>query len=101
MEGFGTFDRNKIHFGLFMYVKSKLAHHDGLAVLSVRLRQLACCDGEFESRAGDMDVCLLWLLGVVQVESSLTGRSFVQGSLTVCSVLSVVRCNSNPLHYSE
>jgi hypothetical protein len=50
-----------------------------------------------------MDVCLLWILCVVQVEVSSTGRSFVQRSSTVCVCvcvcvsLSVIRCNNNPV----
>jgi len=69
---------------LITYVNSKLAHTGSLAVLSVRLRQLACWDYGFGSRAGDMDVCLLWMLCVLQVEASAMGRSFVQGSPIVC-----------------
>jgi hypothetical protein len=39
-------------------------------------------------------------VGCFQVEISELGRSFVQGNLTGCvfTSLSVIRCNSNPLH---
>jgi hypothetical protein len=39
--------------------------------------------------AEDMDVCLLWMLYVVQVEVSASDRSLVQGSPTesVCVIL--------------
>jgi hypothetical protein len=45
-----------------------------------------------------MGVCLLWMLCVVQVEASATGRSLVQGSPTDCVSQNVIRRNSNPLH---
>jgi hypothetical protein len=34
--------------------------------------------------AKGMDVCLLWMLRVVQAEASATGRSLIQGRPTVC-----------------
>ena len=34
--------------------------------------------------SGRMDVCLLWVLYVVQVEASATDRSLVQGNPTEC-----------------
>jgi hypothetical protein len=56
-------------------------------------------------------VCLLWMLCVVQVEVSVTGRSLVQMSPTecvcacvracVCASLSVFRCNNKPLHLRQ
>jgi len=39
--------------------------------------------------AEDTDICLLWVLFVVQVYCSATGRSLIK---------SVIRCNSNPEH---
>jgi hypothetical protein len=49
---------------------------------------------------GGMDVCLLWMLCVVQVETPATGRSLIQRSPSECMYvsLSVMTCNNNPLH---
>jgi hypothetical protein len=48
-----------------------------------------------DSRAGVMDVCLLWLLCVVQLEVSGSGRSVVQGSSSecVCLCVCVIECD--------
>jgi hypothetical protein len=53
--------------------------------------------------AGGMDVCLLWMLCVVQVEASAKGRFLLQRSpiecgVCVCAAFGVIRLNSNPLH---
>ena len=63
--------------------------------VAARLLGIAGCNP-----AGGMDVYLLWMLSVVQVEVSVTGRSLVQMSPTecVCVSLSVIRCNNNSLH---
>jgi hypothetical protein len=49
--------------------------------------------------AGGKDVCLLWMLCVVQLQTSATGRSLVQGSPGKCVyVIQCIRRNNNPLH---
>ena len=50
-----------------------------------------------------MDVCLLWILCVGRVQASATGQPLVQRSLTRVYRLSlrVIRCDNDPLHYSE
>jgi hypothetical protein len=58
---------------------------------------LGCWNYGFECRRG-MGICLFWMLCVVQVEATATGRFLVQGSPTYCVSVSVIRCNSNPLH---
>jgi hypothetical protein len=63
----------------------------------IRGRSLARIAGS--NPAGGMDVCLLWMLCVVQVGVSATGCSLVQESPTECGVsLSVIWHNTNPLH---
>jgi hypothetical protein len=43
--------------------------------------------------AGDMDICLLWRLCVVQVEVSGMGRSLAHGSPTECVRMRVTKCD--------
>ena len=45
--------------------------------------------------AGNMDVCVLWMLCVAQV--SATGRSIIQ-SPTECGHVTVISCNNSHLH---
>jgi len=53
-----------------------------------------------------MDVCLLWVLGVVRYRSLPRGDHSSRGvlptvvclSVCLCVSLSVIRCNNNPLH---
>ena len=45
-----------------------------------------------------MDVCLLWMLYIIQVEVPETGWSLAQGRPKECVLLSVIRRNNNPLH---
>jgi len=69
-------------FTLHTFLSSNLQMVCGLS--------LVCIAGS--NTAEDMNVCLLWMLCVVQVEVSASDRSLVQGSPTVCVCVCVCVC---------